>query len=101
MDSDRVSGTARNYGGKAEEFVGKATGDAQTQLRGKVDQAVGAAQDMYGQAKDVAADAAGRVRDTAMDAEDYVRHIIEEKPYTVAFAALAVGFILGRMGRRD
>ena len=37
----------------------------------------------------------------AADARDVVRDIIEERPYTVAFAALAVGFLLGRMGRHD
>jgi uncharacterized protein YjbJ (UPF0337 family) len=30
MDEDRISGTARNVGGKIEEGVGRLTGDART-----------------------------------------------------------------------
>ena len=33
MDENRLSGTARNLGGKAEEGVGRLTGDVKTQLR--------------------------------------------------------------------
>ena len=99
MDTDRLSGTARNLGGKAEEGFGRVTGDTETQVRGKLDQAAGAAQDLYGQAKDTAVEAAQAVREHAAVADDYVRNIIEERPYTVAFAALAIGFLLGRAGR--
>ena len=45
MNEDRISGTARNVGGKIEEGLGRLTGDAKTQIRGKLDQAAGAAQD--------------------------------------------------------
>ena len=56
MDEDRISGTARNVGGKIEEGVGRLTGDARTQIQGKLDQAAGAAQDLYGQTADAARD---------------------------------------------
>ena len=46
MDEDRISGTARNVGGKIEEGIGRLTGDARTQIQGKLDQAAGAAQDL-------------------------------------------------------
>jgi hypothetical protein len=36
-----------------------------------------------------------------MDAEDIVRQTIEKRPYTTAFVALCVGWLIGRMGRRD
>ena len=58
MDEDRISGTARNVGGKIEEGVGRLTGDARTQIQGKLDQAAGAAQDLYGQTADAARDTA-------------------------------------------
>ena len=54
MDEDRISGTARNVGGKIEEGVGRLTGDTRTQIQGKLDQAAGAAQDLYGQTADAA-----------------------------------------------
>jgi hypothetical protein len=46
-------------------------------------------------------DAAQVVRQGAIDTEDYVRRIIEQRPYTTAFAALCVGWFIGRMRRRD
>ncbi len=101
MNEDRVAGTARNLGGKVEEGFGRVTGDAKTQADGLINQAAGAAQDLYGQAKETASDAAQVVRRGAVDAEDYVRRIIEQRPYTTAFAALCVGWLIGRMGRRD
>jgi uncharacterized protein YjbJ (UPF0337 family) len=55
MDEDQISGTARNIGGKIEEGMGRLTGDARTQIQGKLDQAAGAAQDLYGQTADVRA----------------------------------------------
>jgi uncharacterized protein YjbJ (UPF0337 family) len=99
MTDDRIAGTAKNFGGKVQEAYGSVAGDAGSEIKGKLRQAEGAAQDLYGQAKDAVSDAARLAQDTAIDARDVVREIIEERPYTVAVAALAVGFLLGRMGR--
>jgi len=101
MNEDRVVGTARNLGGKAQEGFGSMTGDAKSQAEGVMNQAAGAAQELYGQAKESAADAAEVVRQSAMEAEDYIRQTIEQRPYTTAVAALCVGWFIGRMGRRD
>ena len=101
MTDDRIAGTAKNFGGKVQEAYGDATGDLGSQVKGKLRQAEGAVQDLYGQAKDTAADAAETLRQTASDADDYIRKMIEERPYTVAIAALALGFLIGRMGRSD
>jgi uncharacterized protein YjbJ (UPF0337 family) len=100
MNEDRVMGTARNLGGKAQEGFGRATGDTKSQVEGVMNQAAGAAQDLYGQAKDTASDAAETVRQGAMDAEDYIRSTIEKQPYTAAFVALCAGWLIGRMARR-
>lgn len=72
-----------------------------SQVEGAAQQIAGSAQDLYGQAKDKAADAAQAVREKTEDAEDFVRRSIESRPYTAAAIALTVGFLLGRMGRRD
>ena len=102
MNEDRVSGTAKNLGGKAQEALGHVTSDTKSQVEGAINQAAGAAQDLYGQAKETASDAAQAIRHGAVDAEDYVRHTIEKRPYTTALVALCVGFLIGRMGgRRD
>jgi uncharacterized protein YjbJ (UPF0337 family) len=92
MDQDRISGTARNVGGKIEEGIGRLTGDARTQIQGKLDQAAGAAQDLYGQTADAA-------RDTAASFDKWLRRTIETQPYTVAIVALGIGWLLGRMHR--
>ena len=101
MNEDRVVGAARNLGGKAQEGFGRVTGDTKSQVEGVINQAAGTAQDLYGQAKETASDAAQAVRQGAMDAEDYIRDTIEKRPYTTAFVALCVGWLIGRMGRRD
>jgi uncharacterized protein YjbJ (UPF0337 family) len=101
MTDDRIAGTAKNLGGQVQEGFGRATGDLGHEVKGKMRQAEGTAQDLYGQAKDAIADAARVAQDGAVEARDVVREIIEERPYTVAIAALAVGFMFGRMGRHD
>jgi uncharacterized protein YjbJ (UPF0337 family) len=92
MDENRVSGTARNIGGKIEEGAGKLVGDTKTQFQGKIDQVGGAAQDLYGQAADVA-------RETASGFEKWLRTTIETQPYTAAAVALGIGWLLGRTHR--
>jgi len=92
MNENSVSGTVRDVGGKAEEGLGRATGDLKTQVQGKLDQAAGAAQDLYGQTADVA-------RDTAVTFDKWLRSRIETQPYTAAMVALGIGWLLGRMHR--
>src|ERR1700730_4570458 len=99
MNEDRDVGPASKLGGQAQEGLGRITGDTKSQVEGVINQAAGAAQDLYGQAKETASDAAQTVRRGAVDAEDYVRHTIEKRPYNTAFAALCVGWLIGRMGR--
>jgi uncharacterized protein YjbJ (UPF0337 family) len=99
MDENRITGTARNLGGKLEEGVGRVTGDAKAQVRGMADQAAGAAQDLYGQARDTAADAAVAARDSAASLEKWLRRTIETQPYTAAIVAMGLGWLLGRMHR--
>jgi uncharacterized protein YjbJ (UPF0337 family) len=90
MDENRISGTARNIGGQIEEGAGVIGGDARTQLQGKLDQASGAAQDLYGQAADAA-------RESAAGLDQWLRKTIEMQPYTAAAIALGIGWLLGRL----
>jgi uncharacterized protein YjbJ (UPF0337 family) len=92
MDENRAEGTVRNLGGKVQEGLGRAAGDAATQAKGQVNQALGAAQDLYGQAADAA-------RDTAGSLTHWLRHTIETQPYATAAAALGIGWLLGRLHR--
>jgi uncharacterized protein YjbJ (UPF0337 family) len=92
MDENRLEGTARNLGGKIEEQVGRATGDTKIKAEGLLNQAAGAAQDVYGQTADVA-------RQTATTLDSWLRSSIETQPYTTAVVALGIGWLLGRMHR--
>jgi uncharacterized protein YjbJ (UPF0337 family) len=99
MDENRISGTARNVGGKVEEDLGRVTGDTKTQAEGIAKQVTGVAQDMYGRARDVASDMAGTARGAASSFEKLLRNSIETQPCTSAFIALGIGWLLGRIHR--
>jgi uncharacterized protein YjbJ (UPF0337 family) len=99
MDENRISGTAKNIGGKVEEGFGRVSGDSKTQAEGIVKQVSGTAQDMYGQARDTASDIMGATRGTAASFEKVLRHTIETQPYTSAMVALGIGWLLGRLHR--
>jgi uncharacterized protein YjbJ (UPF0337 family) len=99
MNVDRIEGNARAAGGKLEEGLGRATGDVKTQFEGAMKQAAGAAQDIYGQVRDTAGDAAAAVRRQAGGLEELIRENVEARPYTAVAVALAVGWLLGRLGR--
>jgi uncharacterized protein YjbJ (UPF0337 family) len=92
MDENRISGTARNASGKAQEAVGRVTGDLKRQVQGKLDQAAGAAQEFYGQTADAA-------RDTAVTLDKWLRSTLETQPYTAVLVAFGVGWLLGRKHR--
>ena len=99
MDENRVSGTAKNLGGKMEEGFGRATGDTKTKLQGQARQVEGSIQDLYGQAVDSAEDAIDAVRQMPASVDDTIRHYIETNPYTTAVIALGVGWLIGRSHR--
>jgi uncharacterized protein YjbJ (UPF0337 family) len=101
MDENRLEGTARNVGGKVQEGLGRMTGDSESQAKGKLNQAMGAAQDFYGQAKDTTADAAEAVKQGAIDTGDFVKDFVLRRPYTTAVLALGLGWLIARMGHRD
>ncbi|HVU41302.1 MAG: CsbD family protein [Xanthobacteraceae bacterium] len=92
MDENRIEGTVRNLGGKAQEQLGRVTGDAESQAKGKLNQAIGAGQDLLGQAADA-------TRETAGSLDQWLRRTIETQPYTTAIVALGIGWLFGRMHR--
>ena len=89
MDENRIEGSARNLGGKVQEGEGR---DTKFQTEGVINQAAGAAQNLYGQSADVA-------RQTASTLDSWLRDTIETQPYTTAIVALGIGWLLGRMHR--
>lgn len=53
MNSDQVKGAAEKTSGKIKEGVGKMTGNADTQAKGKFDQVKGRVRENIGDAKEV------------------------------------------------
>jgi len=76
MNEDRIAGGVRNLTGQVEEGYGRVAGDPKSELAGKLRQAEGGVQEAYGQVKD-------------------------QHPYTTAAVALAIGYVIGRLGSRD
>jgi len=99
MDENRISGAAKNLGGKLEEGFGRANGDAKTTAQGQMRQAEGGIQELYGQAVDSAEDAIDAVRQMPASLDDTIRHYIESNPYTTAAIALGLGWLVGRSHR--
>ena len=107
MDENRIAGTARNIGGKAQEGLGSAVGDTKTQAEGVVNQIKGTAQDLYGQARDTASqfadDAAVAGRQAAVASgraaasfEGALRDAIVSQPFAAVIIAVGIGWVLGR-----
>ena len=99
MDENRIAGTARNIGGKAEETIGRAAGNTKLEAEGAVNQLKGTAQDLYGQARDRASDAADTALQVGSSFEALLRNTIENQPYTAVAIALGIGWLLGRTHR--
>jgi uncharacterized protein YjbJ (UPF0337 family) len=63
MDENRVEGTARKVAGKAQEGIGRLTGDAKMQAEGLANEIRGSGQDLYGQVQENASELARSVGD--------------------------------------
>jgi uncharacterized protein YjbJ (UPF0337 family) len=109
MDSNRVTGTAKSFAGKAEGTIGHAAAGATSEASGLARQAEGTAQKIYGQAKDSVKEAANDLGDAAsgfarqaMDTgEEYYRDgsravaaKVQEQPLGALVLAGAAGFAL-------
>lgn len=70
MDTDRLKGTAKEFGGKVQANVGDLMGDSKTEFDGRLRQAEGVTQNVVGQAKDAVRSAAQTASDIASDAYD-------------------------------
>jgi uncharacterized protein YjbJ (UPF0337 family) len=79
--------------------IGRASGNATTEAEGAINQVKGAAQDLYGQARDNAATVVDNVRGAASSFERLFRDTIEQQPYTAAAIALGIGWLMGRSHR--
>lgn len=89
MDTDRIKGAGNEILGKARQAVGDLTNDSRLQGQGVVDEAVGAAQRTFGQAKDA-----------AREGGEMVVRQARSNPLGTLLAVGAVGFVLGMLTRK-
>lgn len=107
VDTDRIVGTAKDLGGRAQGAIGDAVGSDRDSLEGRYREAEGRAQRLYGQAKDTVRDIADDVGGYSEDAYDRVsRHggtylrdgrervetQVGENPFLALLIAGAVGY---------
>jgi len=106
VDTDRITGAAKELGGKVQGAIGDVTSSHRESAEGRLREAGGRAENLYGQAKDTARDFADDAYEYAEDAYErgghYLRrgsrevsHQVAEYPLASLLIAGAVGFGLG------
>lgn len=113
VDTDRITGAARELGGKAQAGIGDLAGDRRAQVEVRFREAQGQAESLVGEARDGLRDAAEIALDYAEDTYERgrhaarhgartVTHYVEETPLVALLVAGAVGYGLALLvhGRR-
>ncbi len=111
MDTDRITGSAKEYAGRAEGTIGEMAGDAKTQASGRAREAEGTVQNLYGQAKDAARDAADTAAnyakdayeasgDTFRDGSQAIAKKVQDNPLGALLVAGGIGFALALLMSR-
>jgi uncharacterized protein YjbJ (UPF0337 family) len=105
MENDRIAGSMKDFAGGLEGDLGDAAGDAKTGTAGRVREAAGTAQKLYGQAKDAARDATGTAAnyakvayensgDTFHDGSEAIAKKVKDDPLGSMLIAGGIGFAL-------
>jgi uncharacterized protein YjbJ (UPF0337 family) len=111
MDKDRFAGSAKDFAGKVEGTVGDIAVDAKNQAAGRVREATGTAQNLYGHAKDAAREATDATvsyakdayensGDTFRDGSQAIAKKVQENPLGSMLIAGGIGFALALLMTR-
>ena len=107
MDTDRITGTAKDVTGKLERTVGDMAGDAGTKAAGSASQAAGKVEGLYGQARGAARDAtdaaagyAKQVYRQSGDNSEAVAKLVQNNPLGSLLIAGGTGFALALLMRQ-
>ncbi|HEX4741304.1 MAG TPA: CsbD family protein [Caulobacteraceae bacterium] len=95
MEENRIEGAANESAGRVEDAWGGLTGDPAMQARGKWRQAQGAAQRLWGKARE---QMRGQVDQRTQQARERLGHtvdLIETKPLAAVGVATFVGLTMG------
>lgn len=100
---DQVVGIARQGLGRMQDAVGGLTGDAALQGKGKINEAAGAAQHAFGEAKssllEAVDDVVGGMRGELHAQLDTIENYVAERPLQALGIAAGVGLLLGLLLR--
>jgi uncharacterized protein YjbJ (UPF0337 family) len=97
MSEERIEGAARNGLGHVEDGFGGLVGDAKTQAKGKLNQAIGSMQNAYGKALDHADEALDDVQGHAEALVSDLQAYVREKPLLSLGVALMAGALLWQL----
>jgi uncharacterized protein YjbJ (UPF0337 family) len=100
MDSDRVTGKAKETFGRVEAAVGDAVGDNETEARGRAREAAGAAQEFYGQAKDTLGENVANLGKSTEKALHSLEQEVKARPLIALLVAALVGYVLAQLTSR-
>jgi len=100
MDTDRITGKAKETFGKAEAAIGDVAGDSETQASGRVREAAGTAQNIYGQAKDTFGDTFADATESAEHALHSLEREVKARPLIALLIAALVGYVLAQLTTR-
>jgi uncharacterized protein YjbJ (UPF0337 family) len=93
MTDDRIEGAVRKGVGHIQDAVGGITGDENTRIRGKLNQAAGAVQNAYGKTLETVS---RRGQDALGDLEEFAR----KQPLAAVAASFGLGVTFGLLVAR-
>lgn len=94
MNEDQFKGTAHKLGGNVEEEFGKIVGSRDIQGEGIIDQVTGAAQELYGDAREAASTVLDRASPMVRQGAERAIALTRENTVLAVLAAGAVGYAL-------
>ncbi|MCE4226655.1 CsbD family protein [Methylobacterium sp. C25] len=107
VDPDRLTGAAREMGGKIQSEIGGLSGSRRDAAEGRANEASGRAERRYGEVKDAVRQVAGDVADYAEDGYRTGKRFLQEGheqsvewPHASLVVAGLVGFGLGLLANR-
>jgi uncharacterized protein YjbJ (UPF0337 family) len=95
MDENLIEGAANEGVGRVQDAWGGLTGDPAAQAKGKWREAKGAAQKLFGQAREQVRDKVGQRGQQARERLDQTVGLIEGRPLAAMGVAAFVGLTLG------
>lgn len=106
MDKNRLEGAAKNWGGKLQGALGDAAGSDRASVKGRLNQAEGTAQNLYGEGRDALREASHEASKYAAslyenagtyahEGQKVVRRKVHDNPLSALLVAGLVGLLLG------